>query len=239
MTAIDNLFTETRHRPFDLPKGKWIYYQEWNNALFLHWKIPFEIIRELVPDQLHIDTFDGNAYVSMIAFTMEKIRPRYLPSINYISNFDEINLRTYVKKENKQGVYFLNIEAANYLSTLIAKQLSGLPYEQADMSRTATTYQSQNTKKGFYLNIGFEIEGLLPSKTELDKWLTERYCLYIEIDKTFYRYDIHHEEWDIKNVKLNSLDLKYAIKDLRLTNKPDLMHYSNGVKVIAWKKTRV
>ncbi len=239
MAKIDDILTNTKHRPFDFPKGNWVYYQEWNNALFLHWKIPFEIVRELVPKQFNIDTFDDNAYVSLVAFTMEKIRPRNLPSISYISDFDEINLRTYVNNDNKQGVYFLNIEAGKSLSTFIAKQLSGLPYEKADLSRTKTTYKSKNTKKDFHLDTEFEIKELRTEKTKLDKWLTERYCLYIDINETFYCYDIHHKEWEIKNVELKKLNLKYDIKKLSLTNKPDLRHYSNGVEVVAWKKTKI
>lgn len=80
---------------------------------------------------------------------------------------------------------------------------------------------------------------MLTEKTELDKWLTERYCLYVDIKETFYRYDIHHKEWKIKNVELKKLNLKYGIKNLNLTNKPDLTHYSDGVKVVAWKKTKI
>jgi uncharacterized protein YqjF (DUF2071 family) len=239
MIEIDDILINTKHRPFGFPKGNWRYYQEWNNALFLHWKIPLEILRELVPKQLDIDTFDGNAYVSLVAFTMEKIRPRHFPSINYISDFDEINLRTYIDNGNKKGVYFLNIEAAKSLSAFIARQLSGLPYEKADLSRTKTTYKSKNTKKGFHLDTEFEIKELLTEKTELDKWLTERYCLYIDINEIIYRYDIHHKEWKIKNVKLKKLNLKYNIKKLNLTNKPNLTHYSNGVKVVAWKRTKI
>lgn len=239
MTEIDEILIDTKHRPFDFPEGNWFYYQEWNNALFLHWKVPFEILSELVPEQLNIDTFDGNAYVSLVAFTMEKIRPRNLPSINFVSDFDEINLRTYINNDNKKGVYFLNIEAAKSLSAFIARQLSGLPYEKANLSRTNTTYKSANTKKGFYLDTEFEIKELLTEKTELDKWLTERYCLYLDVKGTFYRYDIHHKEWKVKNVELKKLNLKYDIEKLNLTNKPYLAHYSDGVKVVAWKRAKI
>ena len=35
---------DAEHIPFDLPEGKWSYYQEWNKVLFLHWKVPFNIL---------------------------------------------------------------------------------------------------------------------------------------------------------------------------------------------------
>src|SRR3978361_939257 len=121
MTDISNILSTTSHRPFELPIGKWKYYQEWNNTLFLHWAIPFDILRKHVPEGLNIDSYNGKYYISLVAFTMQKIRPKYLPSVSFISDFHEINLRTYVDSGSKKGVYFLNIEAEKYLSVFVAK----------------------------------------------------------------------------------------------------------------------
>lgn len=240
MTDIDNILSDISHRPFELPNGKWQYYQEWNNALFLHWTIPYDILRKCVPDNFIIDTFDGHCYVSLVAFTMEKIRPRCLPSFAFISDFNEINLRTYIDNGNKKGVYFLNIEAGKTLSTFIAKALSGLPYEKSNIKRTDKKYSSKNIQKGFYLDTEFEIKKLLNNKTDLDKWLTERYCLYLDKENEFYRYDIHHKEWKIKNVEIKRLKLSYKIGTIDLFDRqPNLTHYSDGVKVIAWKRQKV
>jgi len=240
MKNIDDILSAISHRPFEIPNGQWSYYQEWNNALFFHWTIPFDILRKCVPEHLKIDTFDGECYVSLVAFTMEKIRPKLLPAIGFISNFDEINLRTYIDNDNKKGVYFLNIEAGKTLSTYIAKAISGLPYEKSNIKRTEKTYCSKNKKKGFKLDTEFEIKNEIQNKTELDKWLTERYCLYLEIASEFYRYDIHHKEWNLKKVDIKKLKLSYKIDGLNLNDKqPNLSHYSDGVKVIAWKRQKV
>ena len=240
MTDIDDILSNIAHRPFALPVGQWKYYQEWNNALFFHWTIPFEILRKYVPDNFNIDTFDGNCYVSLVAFTMQKIRPKYLPSISFISDFDEINLRTYIDNDNKKGVYFLNIEAETLLSSFIAKFLSGLPYEKSNINRTENKYTSTNIQKGFHLDAEFQIKQELEDKTELDKWLTERYCLYLDKDNKFYRYDIHHKEWILKNVEVKRLNLSYKIGNLNLGDRqPILTHYSDGVKVIAWRRQKV
>jgi hypothetical protein len=240
MTDIENILSDTLHRPFELPNKNWQYYQEWNKALFLHWEIPFDILRKCVPDKFNIDTFNGHCYVSLVAFTMEKIRPRCLPYVAYISNFDEINLRTYIDNGNKKGVYFLNIEAEKILSTYIAKALSGLPYEKSNIKRTDKKYKSINSQKGYYLDTEFEIKDIIDHKTELDKWLTERYCLYLEKDQESYYYDIHHKEWTIKNIEIKQLKLSYKIGHIDLCKKqPNLVHYSDGVKVIAWKRQKL
>lgn len=239
MTYIDDIISNISHRPFSLPDEQWIYYQEWNHALFLHWIVPFDILRKYVPNNLNIDTFENKCYVSLVAFSMQKIRPRFLPSVSFLSDFAEINVRTYVEKNGKKGVYFLNIEAEKDISVFIAKALSGLPYEKANIKRTNIKFTSINNKKGFYLDTEFKIENKLHDKSELDIWLTERYCLYLDKENKLFRYDIHHKEWEIKSVKIKQLNLNYKIGDIQLTNSPNLMHYSDGVKVIAWKKRNV
>jgi len=239
MIDIKALLTDTLHRPFDLPIGQWKYYQEWNNALFLHYKIPFETLRKFVPENLRIDSFDGNCYISLVAFTMQKIRPKNLPTVKFISDFHEINLRTYIDNDNKKGVYFLNIEAEKHISVFIAKHLSGLPYEKSIMKRTETTYFSKNGIKNLVFDVEFVVEEKITNKSELDKWLTDRYCLYLDVNQKIYRFDIHHKEWELKNVKTKNLDLHYKIGDINLSNQPDLVHYSDGIKVISWDRIKL
>jgi len=236
MTDIKEIISDISHRPFPIPKGQWTYYQEWNKALFLYWTVPFEALRKYVPENLNIDTYNNQSYVSLVAFIMEKIRPRFLPSIHFISNFAEINIRTYIDNNGIKGVYFLNIEADNFLSTFVARQLSGLPYEKANIKKTDNQFISKNFKKNISLDTEFDAQSCIETKTELDKWLIERYCLYLDKGNELYRYDIHHKEWQIKSVKLKRLNLKYQIGDIKFTEQPNLTHYSDGVKVIAWDR---
>lgn len=239
MLTIKEILAFTSHRPFAIPSGNWAYYQEWNKALFLHWAVPYDILKKCVPEKLKLDTFDNKCYVSVVAFSMEKIRPRYLPAFSFISDFAEINFRTYIDNDDKKGVYFLSIEAEKILSTYIAKWLSGLPYEKAEMFRTDHQFISKNIHKNFSLETEFEIKEKIENKSSLDLWLTERYCLYFDLDNLFYRYDIHHKEWDLFNVNLKNLQVDYKIVDIHVSGNPELMHYSDGVKVLAWDKVKL
>ncbi len=237
MSDIIAILGDLVHRPWELPKGKWQYYQEWNDVIFLHWEVPFHELRKLVPQQLNLDDFNSVYYISLVAFTMQKIRPRNLPSLKPISDFHEINVRTYIDNNGKKGVYFLNIEAEKWLSAFIAKKLSGLPYEKATIHRAHESYTSINIEKNFRLEINYRLNGPLINKSELDKWLTERYCLYlIQKNKTF-RYDIHHREWSISPIELKHLNLTYQLGKLDLSSERIVKaHYSEGVKVVSWKK---
>lgn len=62
----------------------------------------------------------------------------------------------------------------------------------------------------------FEVKNPLAEKTAWDRWLTERYCLYLDKKEAIYRYDIHHKEWEIKRVELKRLNLNYKNWRIRL-----------------------
>jgi len=228
------LNTGSPYRSWDMPEKDWSYYQEWNNAVFMHWEVPYEDLKSLVPSGLEIDSFEGKCWVSIVAFTMERIRPAYLPSFSPISNFDEINVRTYVRKNGKPGVYFINIEAGKYVSAFLSKMMSGLPYEKSEISRGNNFYSSYNANKGFRLDLEYEVGPRITKKTPLMIWLTERYSLFLENEGEIYGYEIQHPEWELNDMKIKNLDLYYSIGNLVFDNTPDLYQYSPGVKVLAW-----
>ncbi|WP_372850542.1 YqjF family protein [Pedobacter sp.] len=240
MYKISSLLEEIKHRHWELPGGKWQYYQEWNDALFLHFEVELNFFKNLIPKKLNIDHFNGKYYVSLVAFKMQNIRPRNLPAVKFISDFYEINVRTYIDNDNKKGVYFINIEAEKLLSTFIAKTLSGLPYGKSKIKRKQTGYSNYNAQKQLHLKADFEVLDQVSEKTDFDKWITERYCLYLDKSERILRYDIHHKEWDLKEIKLNSLELNYSFDQLILSNHNlKSHHYSPGVKVVSWDSTEV
>lgn len=233
------ILNHTKHRPWELPSGDWQYYQEWNQVLFLHWQVPFADLRKLVPESLKLDSFEGKYYVSLVAFTMNHLRPRFLPELSFVSNFFEINVRTYLTCNGKSGVYFLNIEASNWLSVVLAKFLSGLPYEKANIQKSQDHYKSYNSRKGFSLDATYTKSKFLEKnqKTKLDLWLTERYCLYVEQENRINRYEIHHKEWEVYEVQMKNLELEYSLGGIHLLrNDIEKMHYSPGVQVLSWNK---
>jgi len=228
------IIKNNKHRPWKIPNKKWKYYQEWNNAIFLHWKVDYNELKKFVPNELEIDLVDQSPWVSLVAFTMEKIRPRNLPAISTISNFDEINIRTYVRYKGKAGVYFLNIEAGKRISSYLAKKISELPYSYSKMKRSKGQFISKNNKLNDIFNAEYTIGDKIRKKDENDLWLTERYALFQNSKSYINEYDIHHIEWPVYEVNLKNTSIKYPKFSNLLTNSPDKRHYSTGVQVIAW-----
>jgi len=236
--TIREILNTTKHRPWKVPSEKWRFYQEWNNAIFLHWQVELSELEKFVPKELEIGLFDGKPWISLVAFTMEKIRPKNLPYFPPISNFNEINIRTYVKSNNKTGVYFLSIEGGKSLSCKVAKGMSELPYRFSKIKRTEKQYESNNSEFNDNLNIQYEIGKEITKKTELDKWLTERYALFQDTEKSINEFEIHHVEWPLNEINLRNLEFNYPRFDQLIKNEPNKIQYSNGVKVIAWGKNK-
>ncbi len=226
----------TEHRPWTLPAGRWQYYQEWNDALFIHWQVPRQQLTPLLPRELEVDTFEGDAWVSLVAFKMQHIRPRLLPAFAPISNFEEINIRTYVKLGDKAGVYFLSIEGGKRWSCQIARSISKLPYRYSRIRRSRDQLRAQNPKTGEGLALSYTIGSEMTHKTAQDRWLTERYALYQDAPNLLNAYEIHHDEWALRSVEVHDLWVDYPRFRSLLGHQPELTHYSKGVQVLAWDR---
>jgi len=100
------------------PPGLPIMYQYWDKLLFLHWPLPSESLRPLIPEPLAIDTFDGAAWVGITPFTIWGVSPAFLPPIPVLSESHELNVRTYVHLDGVPGIWFFSLDASNAVAAL-------------------------------------------------------------------------------------------------------------------------
>jgi uncharacterized protein len=110
-------------------------YQSWRCLTFLHWRVPAGQLQALVPQGLTIEQFDGSAWLGLVPFSMERIRPWWCCAVPGISWFLETNVRTYVTDERgRRGVWFFSLDANQRLAVWIAKTFWHLPYKYGRMS---------------------------------------------------------------------------------------------------------
>ena len=107
----------------------------WEELAFLHWAYPPDEIQRLLPEGRRVDTFDGQAYVSLIPFRMTDASPRGLPAVPWLSRFAETNVRTYVVDSvGNRAIWFFSLDASRIAIVLFARALLGFPYVWSDMS---------------------------------------------------------------------------------------------------------
>lgn len=222
-----------------MPGKPWKYYQEWHDTLFFHWVFPEDVIAPLIPKDLALDTFEGNVYVSLVAFTVKRTRMRFLPSVKPLSEFNEVNLRTYVIKDGVPGIYFLSIESDRLAPMLLSRTFLGFSYKKADIIRKLNEFVLTNAKERHFLFTKFLPLEYIQNRTGLDRWLTERYCVYQKRRKQLYRIVIHHCPWPLKNMKMKKLVIHYQKGALRLSNrKTEDKHFSTLQQVLIWGREK-
>ncbi|MFM7057297.1 MAG: YqjF family protein [Planctomycetota bacterium] len=110
-------------------------YQRWANLTFLHWRVPAERIQRQLPAGLEVDTYGGEAWLGVVPFSMERVRPWWSPAVPGISWFLETNVRTYVRGPGGvSGVWFFSLDANQRLAVELARRLWNLPYFRAELS---------------------------------------------------------------------------------------------------------
>lgn len=124
-----------RERPTRNPAG----YQRWNRLLFAHWEVAPEAIQATLPPGLHVDEHDGRAYIGVVPFFMERVRPAFLPPMPWISWFLELNVRTYVYDDaGRPGVWFYSLDCNQPVAVALARRFFHLPYEHARLRAKCT-----------------------------------------------------------------------------------------------------
>lgn len=217
-----------------------IMHQDWRNMLFLHWKYSPEEIQKTLPHGLYVDTFENNAYLTILPFTIENQKIANFLKIPGLSSFIEVNFRTYVVDENGiPGVWFYSLDLNSYLGVKAARITYALPYFFADLT------QQMTKEKGIFLkgnrdskiNMQFSYkplnsEGVFAKQGSLDFFLIERYVLFSYRSNQLNLARVHHKPYLIKQVE----ELKFS-QDLDkpfgfcLSDIPDHTHYSPGVDV--------
>ena len=110
-------------------------YQRWANLTFLHWRVPAELIQHQLPSGLTVDTYAGEAWLGVVPFAMERVRPWWSPAVPGISWFLETNVRTYVRgPRGIPGVWFFSLDANQRLAVELARRIWNLPYFRAELS---------------------------------------------------------------------------------------------------------
>ena len=240
-TSRISVSNETSHRPWQLPKARWLLSMRWHDLLFLHWPIRPDVIRHLIPGALELETFDGWCWIGVVPFRMTGVRPRYVP---IPLAFPELNVRTYVRTPGRSGVWFFSLDAANWLAVRGARWL-GLPYYDATMTvegkGETVHYESVRVHDkvapaefvASYQPTG-PVYHALPGM--LDHWLTERYCLYGALKPQRIVYgEIHHPPWPLQpaevELRVNTMTQQIGVE---LPATKPICHFARLQEVVAW-----
>jgi hypothetical protein len=216
----------------------------WSDVLFAHWDVDPERVARRLPPDYEVDTYDGRAYLGVVAFEMSDIGPSFLPS-PFGRSFGELNLRTYVRgPDGTPGVFFFNLDADDRLSVTLARSLFRLPYYRADIDVSrrgaGVEFRSRRTHREapaarFHATYGPDGETFTADAGSLEAFLVERYRFYTVDDagRTYYG-DIDHPPWSLApaRAEIPENGLFEANGFSRPEGEP-LLHYAAEIRVTA------
>ena len=227
---------ENRLAVREKPTGSPVMFQTWSNLLFLHWEIDPGEITKRIQDRLSVDLHKGKTYLGLVPFFMQKVRPRFLPQMPWLSNFLELNVRAYVYDEHgRPGVWFFSLDCDQPIAVELARKFFHLPYRHARMSAAGSIYRCQ--RKGQDEEAIYDYEGSGTLRTaepgSLEFFLLERYLLFSESrNGKIHCGQVHHEPYQFTGAKVgeySTAPIEWG--NFAVSGEPISKLYSPGVPV--------
>jgi uncharacterized protein YqjF (DUF2071 family) len=181
--------------------------QTWLNLLFAHWPVDPALVRPLIPAGLELDLWEGKAWIGVVPFEMRGIAHRSGLPILGASAFPELNLRTYVVRDGRPGVWFFSLDAGSPLAVWGAQRFFHLPYYKASFrvqtERDGLSYRMERGAARFAGKYRPQGPSFQAKPGTLAHFLTERYCLYAaDGGGNLYRGEIAHQPWSLQAASL-------------------------------------
>lgn len=196
----------------DVPASSPVMFQRWSDLLFLHWRWDPAEIQATLPPGLHVDTFADEAWMGVVPFWMQGVRPRGLPALPWLSWFLELNLRTYVHDDDgNPGVWFYSLDCNQTVAVALARRFFGLNYVHACQSgerpvdSSRRRFRSDRTSTGGKSAFSWvpHGDGRQADPGSLEFFLVERYALFAHHRERLMTGRVWHEPYPIHDVNLD------------------------------------
>ena len=228
-----------RVRPMRRP----VMRQRWDDLFFLHWEYDPAALQARLPTGLTVDCFEGKAHLGVVGFRMNAVRPAFLPALPWLSYFNELNVRTYVRDASGEpGVWFFSLDCDRAPAVAIARAGFGLPYEHAGMSfgpglTQSCRRQGQKDTARYAWSAAGAAQVATPGS--LTFHLAERYHFFSTKGGRLVRGQVHHAPYELSPAETaawSDLPLRWDGFDVG-GRAPDLAHCCQGVAIEAFSLT--
>jgi len=257
MLHTQTLSTGARERMLSLPREP-LFFADWLNVVMIHLEVEPRALQSLTPFEL--DSWEGRAFVTLVAFSLRKMRPRFGGRLGRIlfrplAAHDFLNVRTYVRHGDETGIHFLAEWLNNPLAVQLGPRVFSLPYHLAridyknEPERNCRRGKIEGARTGTVLDYRAESPVLRSSPAtedgesgappfepcpagSLDEWLMERYTAFncVGTRQRFFR--VWHEPWPQIRVEVSLSDRRLLVERWPLFHDAAIIgaNYSPGVR---------
>ena len=220
---------------------------EWKNLLMLNYAVDPSLLEPFVPAGTELDAFDGKTYLSLVGFEFNRTRVLGF-AVPFHQNFEEVNLRFYVRRSSKRGVVFIRELVPKYAVAAVARLLFKENYSCVPMSHRAEAgsveYSWKLGSERCVMSIETDGESFVPPDGSLSQFITEHYWGYTTQKGGSLEYEVQHPPWRVWNAKQASfsgnVDALYGREFAQvLKREPDSAFLAKGSLVTVFKGTRI
>ena len=180
----------------------------WDRVLMIHYEVDPALLQPAIPFPL--DCFDDRAYVSLVAFTIRGMRlnvggPFTAWLTAPIATHEFLNVRTYIRRGNEAGIYFMAEWLPNRLSVLLGPRVFGLPYrlggleydhnhQEGSLRGTITADDGAGVLR-YIAQIPEVAVYSTPDRGSLTEFLMERYAAFTQSNDRQSMFRVWHDPW--------------------------------------------
>jgi uncharacterized protein YqjF (DUF2071 family) len=189
---------------------------EWRWLVMLNYEVPPEVLAPFVPRGTSLDFWEGRALASVVGFRFLDTRVVGVP-IPLHRNFDEVNLRFYVKRELPDGevrraVVFIRELVPKPLIAWTARALYNEPYRALPMASKTPDGPTEEPglvsyfwrrrtaagDAGEHVAARGDGEASVPAADTEAQFITEHYWGYTrQRDGSTIEYEVRHPKWRV------------------------------------------
>lgn len=185
----------------------------WEDLIMANYAVDPAILQPYLPRGVELDTFQGNAYVSLVGFMFKQTSLFHIP-VPFLGTFEEINLRFYVKRVEaggvKRGVVFINetvpFKAVAWLANKLYKEhYMAIPTKNKITRNTrgkSIRYDWKINKAWNHVSVQAATEPFSMLPGSIEEFIFEHYYGYTKIDdQRTQEYKVNHPRWMVNSVK--------------------------------------
>lgn len=186
---------------------------EWRRLIMANYTVDPSVLAPYVPYGTELDTWQGRHYISLVGFMFLNTRLKGIP-IPFHRNFEEINLRFYVRQHDpelgwKRGTVFIKEIVPRAAITWVANTFYGEHYVTLPTrhqwhdspDRLQVAYEWKFGGRWQRLAVEAATRSEAPTSDSEATFITEHYWGYVQRSpKRTTTYQVEHPPWDIHEV---------------------------------------
>jgi uncharacterized protein len=184
---------------------------EWRHLAMMNFEVDPAILKPLVPAGTELDNWQGRTFISLVGFMFLRTRVMGIP-IPFHTNFEEVNLRFYIKRDHpegiRRGVVFIKEIVPRWGIAFLGRKLYNENYISLPMRHeikqvncdVAVQYDWHLNARWHSLGVIRKGDPFLPPDGSQAEFITEHYWGYAaQVDGGCIEYQVEHPKWRIWN----------------------------------------